>query len=292
MKRNAIVTASYAPDFERCRILCETIDRLATGYDCHYLLVDEPDEALFRQLEGPKRRVVVDTQILPWWLRRVPARLSPGGRRLWVSPFTAPLHGWHVQQLKRIAIARHIEEDGLLFCDSDSALVKPFDVGGIWTDEGIRFFKEPDGAAAAKDDHLVWARRTARALGLPEGHANPHSYVATFLPWDRKTVVAMCEHIEKLHGRHWVSVVGSSRKFSECTLYGTFVDDVLGGEGHAATARSLCRMKWADPAPTREELEILVDSLEGDQVAVGVQSFIPFSADLFGEVVTGTAKAA
>ena len=37
----AIVTASYAPDFERCRLLCETIDRHVTGVSHHYILVEQ-----------------------------------------------------------------------------------------------------------------------------------------------------------------------------------------------------------------------------------------------------------
>lgn len=290
--RNAILTASYAPDFERCRILCETIDRHVAGYECHYLLVDEPDAALFRQLEGPRRRVLLDTDILPWWFRRVPAALSPGGRRLWVSPLTVPLHGWHVQQLKRIAVAAHIEEDGLFYCDSDTAFVRPFDVGEIWTGDDIRFFREEDGALVADDDHLRWAAHANRALGLDKGYRNPHSYVGTLLPWKRSTVLEMCRHMERVHRRPWISVVGSSRRFSECMLYGSYVDDVLGGEGHAATDMPLCAVKWSDPAPDRAELERFVADIDDTQVAVGVQSFIPISADLFRTVVSEFDEAA
>lgn len=281
--RNAIVTASYAPDFERCRILCETIDRQATGYDCHYILVDAPDADLFRQLEGPKRRVVLDTELLPWWLKRMPAALSPGGRRLWLSPVTAPLHGWHVQQLKRIAIAAHVEEDGLLYCDSDTALVKPFDVDSIWEGDDIRFFREQDAPTDA--DHPRWVRHTARALGLRGDIRNDSSYVTTFLAWKRRTVLDMCDHIERTHHRPWISVVGSTRKFSECTLYGWFVDEVLQGEGHAATSTMLCPMKWADPTPSEAELEAFIAELQPEQVAVGVQSFIPMDVEKFRSVV-------
>ena len=130
-KRNAIITASYAPDFERCAILCETMDRHASGYECHYLLVDQPDVALFSRLAGPKRRILTDLQLLPWWMRRVPEAVSPKGRRVWVSPLTMPLHGWHVQQIKRIAVAHHLDVDGLFYCDSDTAFVRPFDVNDI-----------------------------------------------------------------------------------------------------------------------------------------------------------------
>ena len=50
MPRTALVTATYAADFERCRLLCETVDRHVTGMTRHLLLVSDPDVALFRQL--------------------------------------------------------------------------------------------------------------------------------------------------------------------------------------------------------------------------------------------------
>ena len=61
----AIVTASYAPDFERCRLLCETIDRHVTGVPRHYILVEQRDVALFRQLETGNRTVVDERDLLP-----------------------------------------------------------------------------------------------------------------------------------------------------------------------------------------------------------------------------------
>ncbi|OWK21969.1 hypothetical protein AJ88_13520 [Mesorhizobium amorphae CCBAU 01583] len=54
----AVVTASYAPDFERCRLLCETMDRQVSGVVHHYILVEHRDVALFRQLETGSRTVV------------------------------------------------------------------------------------------------------------------------------------------------------------------------------------------------------------------------------------------
>ena len=52
---NALVTASYAPDFERCRLLCETIDRHVTGLGRHYIRGENRDLAFFRQLEKSRR---------------------------------------------------------------------------------------------------------------------------------------------------------------------------------------------------------------------------------------------
>ena len=284
-KTNAIITASYAPDFERCKILCESIDKYASGYECHYLLIAAPDLQLFSQLESPKRKILTDRQLLPWWLYRPPKFLSPQGRRIWLSPLTLPLHGWHTQQIMRIAVAMHLETDGLLYCDSDTALTKPFDVGSIWNGDTIRFWREDNGALNAEDDHLLWKAQAGRTLCVRPAHQLDHNYVCGFVTWKRQTILDMCAHIEKMHGRSWVSVIGSSRKFSECMLYGAYVDAVLGGKGHEINPVSLCKMLWLDPAPTPSELREIVGKLTPEEVAIGVQSFIPFDTDIFRDVV-------
>ena len=39
----ALVTSSYRGDLERCRLLCDSIDRFVTGHRRHYLLVEAAD---------------------------------------------------------------------------------------------------------------------------------------------------------------------------------------------------------------------------------------------------------
>ena len=56
--KTAIVTASWDQDFERCKLLCETMDKHVTGFTKHYILVDSKDVALFRQIESANRIVI------------------------------------------------------------------------------------------------------------------------------------------------------------------------------------------------------------------------------------------
>lgn len=286
--KNAIVTASYAPDFERCAILCETIDRHVTGHSCHYLLVDTVDAPLFRRLEGPGRRVITETELLPAWLRRLPTALSPGGRRVWVSPFTLPLHGWHVQQIKRIAVAALLDDDGLLFCDSDTAFVRDYDLSDMWVGDRVRLFRREHGARDTPvADHMRWVEHAGRTLGIAEADRNDHDYVSQFVTWRRRTVLDMCDHIERLHGRHWVSVLGRSRKFSECMIYGAYVDCILGGAGHLVADRPYGAVRWFDPAPTDAELDAMIAGLEPYQVGIGVQAFVDMEPERFRAAVLG-----
>lgn len=275
MPTAAVVTASYAPDFERCRLLCETLDLHVSGAARHYILVEHRDVALFRQLEGPRRIVVDERDLLPRWLRAFDDPLSLFKRRVWLSLKTQPLRGWHVQQLRRIAIAAHAGEDVLVFCDSDVAFLKPFDCRAFWRDGRARLFRR-DGVLASEghEEHRIWSRNAGSVLGIDPSSTSSHDYISTLIAWRRDTVLAMCGEIEKVHGRDWVEVVGSARKFSECIIYGRYVDDLLQGAGHFHCSEEFCRVHWTGEALSDDGFRGFVAAMAPEQVAIGMQSFI------------------
>jgi hypothetical protein len=187
--------------------------------------------------------------------------------------------------LRRIAIAHHVPEAALLYCDSDTAFVRSYDMASAWRDGRLRLYRQDEGLAAARDDHRHWVRHAGGVLGIaPEG-LNGHDYVGTMVHWRAELVRSMCRHIEQTTGRHWVAAIGQSRKFSECMLYGHFIDDVLGGEGHFIDNNSICRMGWFAPPPTETELEAWIRDLSPAQSAVGIQSFLPFDDRVFRRII-------
>ncbi len=271
----SIVTASYAGDFERCRLLCETVDRHVTGFDEHLILVAAHDVRLFRQLETPNRRIIDERALLPNWLHAVRDPASLFSRHLWLSFRTMPLRGWHVQQLRRMAIAEHVKGDALLYCDSDVVFLRDFDCSGLWLEEGLRFFRRENVLQDPKlGKQRRWMANADQALGLGDAGNCQNDYIATVIAWRRETLAAMCRHIEELHGRHWVEVIAASRDFSECMLYGRFVDGVLNGAGHSPTDDGLCHIYWYGPSPGDGDLARFVDHMTPGQVAIGLQSFI------------------
>lgn len=272
---NALVTASYAPDFERCRLLCETIDRHVTGFGRHYILVESRDVALFRQLENARRIVVDERDLLPSWLRPFDDPTSGGRRRVWLSWRSAPLRGWHVQQLRRIGIAAHIGEDALVFCDSDVAFLKAFDCAAFWRDGKLRLLRR-DGALARLQagDHAVWSRNAGFVLGIDTAQQSAHDYISTVIAWKRSTVIDMCRRIEAVRGTGWAAAIAARRKFSECLIYGRYVDEVIGGEGHFASPTEFCRVHWTGGAMDDGEFRAFVSGMAPEQVAIGMQSFI------------------
>ncbi|TIT55323.1 MAG: hypothetical protein E5W64_06880, partial [Mesorhizobium sp.] len=188
---------------------------------------------------------------------------------------TQPLRGWHVQQLRRIAISAHAREDVLIFCDSDVAFLKAFDCGVFWRDGSARLFRR-DGVLAddGHDEHRVWSRNAGAALGIDPSRTSVHDYISTLIAWRRDTVLAMCGRIEKVHGRDWVEVIGAARKFSECMIYGRYVDDLLDGAGHFHGSEEFCRVHWTGKALSDDEFRRFVASMAPEQVAIGMQSFI------------------
>jgi hypothetical protein len=271
----AIVTASYAPDFERCRLLCQTIDRFVTGMSRHYILVEERDVAPFRALEGARRSVISERELLPDWLSPYDDPLSLFRRRIWLSFRTKPLRGWHVQQLRRIAIAEHIAEPALVYCDSDVAFLKPFDCGAFSRDGKVRLFRRDNAIGGdTETQQKTWSINAGRALGIAAPAWSPHDYVATLIAWRRDSVTAMCRHIETVNSRHWVEAVASVRKFSECMLYGRFAEEVEGGAHHFHGAEEFCRVHWTGEALSDDQFRAFVAAMTPDQVAIGMQSFI------------------
>ena len=271
----AIVTPSYAPDFDRCRLLCETIDRFVTGCSRHYILVEARDVALFRQLETRTRLVVSERDLLPAWLRPYGDPLSLFRRRIWLSLRTQPLRGWHVQQLRRIAIAAHVDEAVLVYCDSDVAFLKPFDCGSFLRDGKVRLFRrdnaiEPD----PRSERRLWSINAGTVLGINAPSWSPHDYITTLISWRRDTVQAMCKQIEATHAKHWVEAIASNRKFSECMLYGRYVDEIIGGAGHFHASEEFCRVHWPGEPLSDAEFHSFVAEMSPEQVAIGMQSFI------------------
>jgi len=271
----AFVTASYAPDFERCKLLCETMDRFVTGFTRHYILVEHRDVSLFRKLESGRRQVIDEKDLLPSWLRSFPDPTSLFKRRIWLSTRTQPLRGWHVQQLRRMAIAFHIPEKTLVYCDSDVVFLKDFDCGSLRRDEGLRLFRRDNALEQPIEyNHRLWSRNAALAFGLPVEPPSLHDYITTLIAWDAGTVREMCALVERRHGRHWMEVIASTRQFSECMLYGRYVDDVLSGAGHFHDRTELCRVYWFGPAPSDALFHDFVAEMGSEQVAIGMQSFI------------------
>ena len=282
----AIITPSYAADYERCCLLADSIDTHVNGISDHYILVDAGDYSLFAKLDGPNRHVINERDILPNWLHVIRGGIGSSARKVWYSTKTWPMRGWHVQQLRRIAIARHIQHDALLYCDSDMFFIRPFDGNILWQGDDLRLYRKPNGITANLGEHQKWLRASHQLLGLAAPDLPHHDYINNLVSWRRDSVLAMCKHIEKATGRDWVSSIGRHRTFSECMIYGCYVDNILGANsGHWAAEKGLCLTYWDGAALDQNALHQFVEQVDDDQYAIGIQSFTNTDTELLRSLI-------
>jgi hypothetical protein len=275
----AIATPSYSGDFGRCRLLCDSIDRFVSGMAMHYLLIDPVDEALFRPLEGPRRRIITDADLLPAWLkgRKDPFR---HGRRIWTGPRALlnrvpPLRGWHVQQLRKFSVARLIPEEVILFADSDIVFLRAYDLGRQMQDGRVRLHARPGGITAQMDPQLRWLASAGRILGAELPALPADDPIGPLVTWRRQTVLALLAHVEALSGRHWAAAIAQDRNFSEYLIYGLYVAARPEEAGnHWVDTESLAAITWFDHEMPEGGVAELMRNMPERQVALCVQSFI------------------
>ncbi|MEM6460477.1 MAG: DUF6492 family protein [Pseudomonadota bacterium] len=277
--RTAVVTASYAADFERCRLLCDSMDMRLKGNWTHYILVEAADVVRFRGLSGKNRHIIDEREILPGWLRPFPDPLSLGQRRIWLGPHAVPLRGWHVQQLRRLGMGRLLSEEAIFSADSDVALLRDFDPIDLWEGDRMRLYRLDNAMPSDRPEHRRWLERADILLGDGANAGAPplHDYINTLIGWRTDTLATLLDRIETVSGTDWMRAIARSRSISECTFYGRFVDNHLNGAGHLHTDNALCRVMWvANGRVAQPDLRSFINQIGPDQIGIGIQSFIGF----------------
>jgi hypothetical protein len=271
----SVVTPSYAKDFESCRLLCDSIDRYATGFVRHYVVVGSEDLARFSVLAGPRREVVDAATLLPGAFWRLPALVSWRGRRLSHGPGLGwPIYGWHLQQLRKIAMTLAQSSARVICIDSDNCLVRPVDLAAMAGGEQSPLYFEPGGVNATRPRHILWWRNAHRLLGLAEPSLPGPDFIGQMIVWDKASVVAMTERIERSTGRCWWQALGRVRDFAEYMIYGAAVtsDPVLSAR-HRPVNTSPCLVYWDGPALDAATLPEFLARLQPHHCAIAIQSF-------------------
>ena len=222
----ALITPSFAPDFERCRLLCDSVRAHVPATVRHYIIVDQRDVPLFSSLRSPQTELITVESIVPWWLRRVPF-----AGRWWLSLKTPPVRNWMLQQIVKLSSALFLREDVLIFVDSDTFFVDRFVPEHTVRAGRVPLFRER-GDAVRSSMSERWLTVASELIGTtPTGE--PLSYVGNLITWRRENVLALHKHIERTHGRPWVQAICRQPTLSEYVLYGCFCEQVLGdASGH------------------------------------------------------------
>ncbi len=271
-----IITPSFKPDFERCRLLVESIDKFACLSIHHYIIVDRRDYKLFQQFEASNRTVLTVESILPWWIQKIPW-LQNG----WFSFKTLPIRNWLIQQIVKLEIANWIEQDVFIFVDSDVAFIRPFDHNQFIRDGKVRLFRETIPLSewtTGISDQYKWFNTAHLLLDLPpfvdfndQGFIT--NYIGNFIIWKRENVLQLHEYIQKLTDKSWIESIPNCWYFSEYTLYGVFVEQVLKeNSGHYFDAQKVSHDYWGTKALSQEELQNLFQNIPPECFSVMISA--------------------
>jgi hypothetical protein len=275
MKKVALITPSFRNDIERCALLCDSIDRHVSAYERHYVIVNDDDMPLFADFNRPHRVVMPASQLLPHWLKPVPPWLSRRGRRMWWSLRSKPVHGWHVQQILKIAAGLQLPEQRFCLIDSDNVFTRPFDVSAYAGAERTPLYLDREAIRADAPLHAGWTCNCDRLLGHKEATAFPaDDYIGNIIVWDQDALADMTRAIERATGKSWAQALCNTRAFSEYLLYGNFVrKSARHLSAHAITTESLANAYW-DAAPLDSTaITAMLDDMAEPKVALCIQSF-------------------
>lgn len=268
-----LITLSHRGDLERCALLFESIDRHAASRGCHYVLVDDRDVALFAHFARPDRRILPQSQFLPWWIRPIPF-LRRRRLRYWLTPFGKPVSGWHIQQFVKIEATRRLPEARYCLIDSDVCFFRDFDLAALAEPNPTPFHVHPGGVVANRPRHIQWLGTASRLLATKPQSVPADDYIDQIIIWDQATTRAMTDRIEAVTGRGWVAALCRDRHFSEYMIYGTFVTNTPSVMArHAVTTQSFCRTHWDDDALSEADILAMLDVATATERAFCIQSF-------------------
>ena len=241
MTRMSVITKSFAPDFEFCAALNQSVLDNSPDTIQHQIIVPRSDLKLFGRLAGPRTHIRCEADLLPRTFVPVPfSNVSVNlGRPL------PPVRGWIKQQVVKLAAVAASEDDVVLVADSDVEFFRPFTAEMFVRDGTVRFFCKPNQIDKQLPRHMIWHRVARELLGLPPAGPPYADYISSPLAWDPMIVRQMLTRVTATTGRPWPTAIARQLHFSECVLYGAFVDGVIGAPANSfASDDSLCLLYW------------------------------------------------
>jgi len=266
----AVVTPSFARDYELCRALNESVLRFVPASVKHYIFVDRCDFALFRTLEESRTVIATIEEILPPGFFKVPF-----SKKWWVSLSARyPAKGWLVQQLAKLSAAHVLKERVVINMDSDVRFIRSVELAKFGSGGQTRMYRKPGGIVAGMK-HVAWHQNVCRLLGIESDELPMDDYVGNVISWDRRVALDACTRVEAVSGRPWHVAFTRGRKVSEYLLYGLYVDKIVGPQpaGIWIDERSWCLTHWG-PQPLHEaDLESFVAVLKPDDLAFSIAGY-------------------
>jgi hypothetical protein len=269
MTRITVITKSFAPDFELCAALNRSVLENSPDTVQHHVVVPRSDLKLFDRLAGPRTHILCEAEFLPRTFVRVPfSNIMVNLSR----PFP-PVRGWIQQQVIKLAAIAASEDDAVLVVDSDVEFIRPFTAEMFVRDGTVRFFRKPNQIDKRLSRHMTWHRVARALLGLRPAEPPYPDYISSPLAWDPMIVRRMLARVAATTGRPWPTAIAGQLDFSECVLYGLFVDGVIGAPATSFVSDdALCLVYWERTPLNLDNAANFIRGVRPTDIAAVIQS--------------------
>ena len=269
MTRMAVITKSFAPDFELCVALNRSVLDNSPDTVWHHIIVPRSDLRLFGRLAGPRTHIRCEADLLPRTFVRVPFNNITVN----LSRPLPPVRGWIQQQVVKLAAIAASECDVVLVVDSDVEFIRPFTAEMFVRKGTVRFFCKPNQIDKRLPRHMTWHRVARALLGLPSAEPPYSDYISSPLAWDPMIVRQMLARVTATTGRPWPTAIAEQLHFSECVLYGVFVDGVIGAPANSfASDDPLSLLYWAQTPLNLDSVAHFIRGVRPNDIAAVIQS--------------------
>jgi hypothetical protein len=269
MTRMSVITKSYAPDFELCTALNRSVIENSPDAIHHHIIVPRPDLKLFKRLADARTHIRCEADFLPRTFVRAPFT----NVMVNLSQLFPPVRGWILQQVIKLSAIAASEDDAVVVVDSDAEFVRPFTAEMFVRDGVVRFYRKPNGIDKRLPRHMTWHRVARVLLGLPPAEPPYPDYISSPLAWDPVLVRRMVERVEATTGRPALTAIAGQLDFSECILYGVFVDVVMGAPANSFVSDDpLCHVHWDFTPLDMDSGADFIQRIRSADVAAVIQS--------------------
>jgi len=286
----AFITPSYAPDFQRCKLLCWSIKQFIYSPIKHYIIVDKDDLNLFQQLADSNTIILSKEEVLPSWIKRAPL-VNFSNKNIWLNlrgyrSGNWFLRGWLIQQIVKLAAAQYVKEDVLVFIDSDVAFIDYFNTSAFADGGKVRLFRVDHSTDIDGEIGIKWRETAKELLGLPTETTCYDFYVSQVVTWRRNNLIKLYRHIEEIYGRDWLEIISEVKDLSEYVLYGIFSSYVLGeNSGHYDDhLQKICWCHWETSPMSDQKLRTFFQEARSSghkAVMISAKSSMNLSIDQF-----------
>lgn len=222
-------TKTYREDAERFLLLRKSIKRLYKGEARHFVIVPRHDLPIFKKItRGDDIELLCENRyVLPKYYPKkwyeVLKKVAPG--QAWRFSSHAGRPGWIVQQIVKLNLPEIVPEGPVAIIDSDAFFLRPVEDHDLIGSEGKRVLVriEPKTESGKHRKHIENARKI---LCLPPG-TTEHHYMGNPAILYPDWIKELRNYLELKHKTNWQEVLYEANTFSEYSIYGIFIEEVL-----------------------------------------------------------------